>query len=114
MNKWFGKAWGAPVCDIDYHIETPVGAHCLYCDETIEADDRGMTTNCEGQEQPEHLECFMRQLLGSVAHLEKRCGCYVEGSHEGDDPNLTPREAARAALALWNKICDRREQHARN
>jgi hypothetical protein len=42
-------------------------------------------------------------VLGSVAHLQKRCHCYVPGSEENDDPSLTLREAARAAAALVAK-----------
>jgi len=45
----------------------------------------------------EHLDCFLRTLFGSVAHLEGRCSYYVSGSQEGDPPEMSRREAARRA-----------------
>jgi hypothetical protein len=42
-------------------------------------------------------------VIGSVAHIERRCGCYVSGSMEGDPPEATRREAARAALNAWQR-----------
>ncbi len=38
---WFGESWGAPICDEDYHVETPVGQKCLSSGKTINEDDRG-------------------------------------------------------------------------
>ena len=48
-----------------------------------------------------HRECQMRQFVGSVAHLEGRCQCFVPGSTCTDPPEMTRREAARAAVAAW-------------
>jgi hypothetical protein len=45
-----------------------------------------------------HVECLLRLTIGSVAHIERRCGCYVAGSTESDPPHMTLREAARAAM----------------
>jgi len=67
---------------------------CGWCAEPIEDDGTG-----DGL----HRECLIRMVLGSVAHLQKRCHCYVPGSEENDDPSLTLREAARAAAALVAK-----------
>jgi len=39
--KWFGESWGAPVCEPEEHIETPVGEPCGYCDEPIAEGDIG-------------------------------------------------------------------------
>lgn len=50
-----------------------------------------------------HRECAARMVIGSVAHIERRCGCYVSGSMEGDPPEATRREAARAALNAWQR-----------
>lgn len=67
---------------------------CEYCGEPISESERN--------EQPDyHRECAFRTIAGSVAHIERRCGCYVRGSVENDDPGLTKREAAQAALAAW-------------
>lgn len=50
-----------------------------------------------------HWECFARPILGSVAHIEKRCSCFVPGATEGDDPALTPRQAALASVEAYLK-----------
>lgn len=50
-----------------------------------------------------HYECHMRQFLGSLAHVEKRCGCYVPGAEETDPPGMSLRDAARAAVAAFEK-----------
>jgi hypothetical protein len=57
-----------------------------------------------------HMECYARQIIGSEAHVEKRCSCFVPGSEEGDDPSLTKREAAHAALNAFR----RQERRANN
>jgi hypothetical protein len=67
---------------------------CLHCDEPVLAGE-------ECQQPDMHQECAVRAILGSVAHIEKRCGCYVPGSIEGDPPQMTMREAARAAWTAW-------------
>lgn len=43
-----------------------------------------------------HYECDARAVLGSVAHQKGECSCY--GRAGEDDPNLTRRQAAFAAL----------------
>jgi hypothetical protein len=47
-----------------------------------------------------HRECFMRQVVGSVAHQRKTCTCF--GGTEAEIPaELTPRQEAAAAVALF-------------
>jgi len=50
-----------------------------------------------------HRECEFRLIAGSVAHLLRRCSCYVPGSEESDPPDMSLRQAARAAFELWRK-----------
>ena len=50
-----------------------------------------------------HRECHMRQITGSLAHIERRCGCYVPGATDTDPPEMTKRQAAKAAVAAWEK-----------
>lgn len=69
---------------------------CSWCGEPLLRQERARF-NCM------HEECGARGVFGSVAHLEKRCCCYVPGSTEEDPPGMTRREAARAAYALWLK-----------
>jgi len=72
-------------------------ALCGFCGEAIEPGQRAPSHG-----EPLHHECQMRLVVGSVAHIERRCGCYVAGSTESDPPHMTLREAARAALVLYN------------
>lgn len=72
-------------------------ALCGFCGEVIEPGQRAPSHG-----EPLHNECQIRLVIGSVAHIERRCGCYVAGSTESDPPHMTLREAARAALVLHN------------
>jgi hypothetical protein len=83
---------------------------CLFCEEGVdEARPHHQTPYVNAERGVElrvaHHECALRQVLGSVAHLEKRCSCYVEGASEGDPEGMTRREAARAAVRLWQHPC---------
>ena len=69
-------------------------ASCFYCgEEVLPGEDSGRVGNA-----PSHLECSFRAVAGSVAHIERRCSCFIPGSEEGDPPGMTRREAAKAAL----------------
>jgi hypothetical protein len=57
---------------------------CLFCDEPVLPTD---------QQDP-------HAVIGSVAHFQRRCSCYVLGASCGDPEGMTKREAARAALKL--------------
>ena len=50
-----------------------------------------------------HKVCLLRSVVGSVAHQERRCSCYVAGSEEGDPEGMTRKQAAEAAVELWEK-----------
>ena len=79
---------------------------CTWCGEKILASESNVFyPNC-------HRECAIRQACGSVAHLEKRCGCYVEDSEEGDPPGMSKREAAFAAMQLLQAQEREREEAA--
>lgn len=57
--RWFGSAWPsaelrAPICDDDaYKVATPTGLKCLYCEQPIEEDDRGLVMACNISKRPE-------------------------------------------------------------
>lgn len=120
MSGWFGESWGAPVCEEDNHLPTPVGAFCLSCEEAIEPTDAGVVTAQSGLDElaaaldpsdvllvdghrlvAHHLPCHLRSVLGSVGHIEGRCSCV--GGDEEDPPGLSRREAAIAAVAAWER-----------
>jgi hypothetical protein len=68
---------------------------CVHCDEPVLPGEAHPYHT-----PPAHIECVLLAVLGSVAHLQRRCWCYVPGSEEGDPPGMTRREAALAAVAL--------------
>lgn len=82
---------------------------CLHCREEIAAGDRIMPFN--NGDVLMHFACGMRGVIGSVAHLERRCSCYCAGSSEADPAELSPRQAAEAALALWERLNPSRAQN---
>lgn len=108
--KWFGENWGAPACEPDAHVATPVGALCTWCEEAIEEKDCGfliphVSPDAPTEDKPVHLECSLRQTLGSVGHQQKRCSCFG-GRGNGDDPKLSIRENARRAEAYFVSLSD--------
>ena len=82
---------------------------CVWCDEPVEP----------GEQHPYfrrrmHMECGFRMSCGSVAHIERRCHCYVPGSTECDPPGMTKRQAARAAMDAYNLAHCRARAAGRN
>lgn len=47
-----------------------------------------------------HIECWQRNLIGGLNHLKKLCYCNG-GTLPPDPPDMTIREAAKAAVAFW-------------
>lgn len=76
---------------------------CIYCDELVTVEDNADTVNTPEGPRPAHVECNFRAVMGSVAHIEKRCSCFVPGSEENDPPEMTCREAAKAAVRAWHR-----------
>lgn len=71
MTHWFGDSWGAPVCEMCPHIETPIGRACGGCRVPIVAGDQGFAFpyfDPEGHDAtiPYHLRCFIDSILPSV------------------------------------------------
>lgn len=77
--------------------ETPVNETCNHCEEPIALGDQGVIYD---NGPVAHLNCFLRGIVGSVAHQLKQCGCFVKGATEGDPPELTRRQAADKAVEL--------------
>lgn len=68
MSQWFGQSWGAPCCDPDDHVATPVFMACLHCKEPILPDAQGLMMPLV--ESPErcsicavHLDCYLQRIL---------------------------------------------------
>jgi hypothetical protein len=109
MNYSFG-----PERHPDYeYLRAPVGELCFHCREPISEDDTGFAIRSIGMPHAfeigdgtyliEHRECHLRSLIGSVAHVQKRCSCFVPDADETDPPELTKRQAARLAVELWEQ-----------
>lgn len=103
------KVFGSPILNADLvqRVDTPVGAMCGHCKEPIAAGDDGwVLPYCGGPEEPReltfHHACHLRSVIGSVAHQQGRCSCFVPGSLAEDDPALTRRQAAEAALHYYH------------
>lgn len=95
---YFGRWWDAPAFDDAIERPTPVGETCPLCTEPIEPTDSGTwqpMTSAIGQ--PVHIECWLRQGLGSPAHVERRCSC--TGVPEPED-DRTWREQGREVIRL--------------
>lgn len=105
---YFGQSWDAPMFDdLPIEVDPPIGVPCAYCAEKVQLGDQGvMLTRLRvrpdgkpvGGEEPMHRECLILSTVGSVAHLEGRCGTCCGGDPGPDDP-LSLREQGRAALA---------------
>ncbi len=70
--------------------------NCLRCHEPILSTDR---VDDSGRDL--HYECAARMAVGSLAHVQCRCSCYVPGADEHDPPGMTRRQAAKAALDAY-------------
>jgi hypothetical protein len=108
---WWGESWGAPACDPELHVPTPVGMDCEWCDETIEKDDRGFTMPVMGSDLTiyYHQPCFLRSVLGGLAHQQGKCTCYGGSADDMNPVGMTRREEAVAAVEMWHENNMRRE-----
>lgn len=75
---------------------------CPDCSEEILPGEPTMKFNCGKVVM--HMDCGLRGVIGSVAHLSKTCSCFVNGSTENDPPGMTKRQAAEAAVKLWRRL----------
>jgi hypothetical protein len=103
MN-WFGYK------DRHHSVPTPVGQPCLWCEEPIQEGDKGVTMphygtdTCGGvKEMPHHIECMLRQTVGSVGHQNGTCWCFNKINPVDDPPGMTKRQAAIAAYKLFQE-----------
>jgi hypothetical protein len=98
---WFGKQYDAPIYYDCKQVPAPVGRACTYCEEDILLDEDGFV---DGEGSPFHRECWLRLLVGSVAHQRGLCGCYQHESvamSEESEGFLSRREAAKLAVAYY-------------
>jgi len=95
---WFGKQYDAPIYYDTTQAPTPVDVACMYCDELILMGEDGFL---DSGSNPFHRECWVRMLIGSVAHQRHLCTCYMpEGAAQPHEPEgLSRRQTAKLAVA---------------
>lgn len=108
MMHWFGDQPFSNACIECPRVPVPVGVPCSWCDEPIDDTDHGYVPS-DGDGDPIHAECSIRQVVGSVAHQTQTCSCY--GGTLEDDPGLSRREAAHEAARLFLRTRERRRKH---
>lgn len=98
---FFGERWDAPAFDDAIQRPTPVGETCGLCTEAIDEDDAGTWQTfieLDGASvKPMHIECWLRQGLGSPAHLRGECSC--SGGPEPED-NRSYRDQGREVIRM--------------
>lgn len=99
MIRYQGRKWDAPFTDDA--IEAVITGTCGWCYEEVTVEDNAVETAALLESGPGmlpmHLECHIRMMLGSVAHLEGRCTCR-SGSEREDDAYGSVRQEAQATL----------------
>ena len=103
MHYFGPRPWGTE--NPALRIATPAGATCDWCTEFVTAADYGVTMPRLAEDAVTtavfHRECHLRQLVGSVGHQQLQCSCY--GGTAEDPPELTPRQAALAAVDYFER-----------
>lgn len=84
-------------------LPAPPNMACFRCHEWIAPEDSGVIQALVGMDEGPaciayHYECHARMLLGSLGHQQGRCSCF--GGDYEDPPEMSVRDAARAALAF--------------
>lgn len=109
--RWFGHSWLAPINDDTEHVPTPVGTVCTDCGESIERGDQGIfmvhvdldeERKPHSEYKPQHRECNLRHVIGGLNHQKGLCHCFG-GTEPSDPPDMSRREAARQAVALFER-----------
>jgi hypothetical protein len=104
---WFGEPWWSFICyDEDRRLigemrkPFPVGESCLYCEKRFdeEAGDSGQALPFEAEIRHVHKECQFMNVVGGLAHHERRCRCHG-GTTE--TPGMTLREEA---VEVWRRM----------
>lgn len=107
MMKWFGPYTGYALQQELENVPVPVGVPCARCEEPFVATDTGIyipgippeDSTYPYHNYPFHWNCHLRQAFGCVEHI-KRGHDDCDGTCQ-DDPNLTTRQAADAAVAAY-------------
>lgn len=99
---WFGRRYNAPAWETAEETAMPIGMECMWCAEPIAEGDSGITIPYLAEPgwrvAANHIECWLRQVMGSVDHLEHRCSCYKDRLFEHHEPPSETRADAQLVL----------------
>jgi len=111
---FFGERWDSPYLDPDVdrcviQNPTPVNTPCFWCTELIKPGDRGLFRavmrgvpgSMTGSVEPIHMECDLRQVMGSPRHLRGECSC---AGHETNSPEVSLHEESLESLRIVNEM----------
>jgi hypothetical protein len=106
QNTFFGEPWPSEICQRLEPGPTPIGNPCTFCEEPIVDGDQGSWVGAirmiESEPvpgwSPTHRECLLRQVLGGLPHMERRCQCFGGVGYTETDRAMSQREEA---LAVW-------------
>lgn len=96
---YFGEPWNDMTQTLQ-RVPVP-DCPCDWCQEKFIETDQGLGIPDALSENFTyyHPNCFLRTILGSLGHQQKKCSCY--GGETEDPPEMTLREAADAAVAEY-------------
>lgn len=102
-RNYFGRKWDAPAFEGAVEVPVPVGRECMLCHEQVTDGDSGtlewvIESSENASYRPVHIECFLRMMLGSPAHLTGECSCTTGAHHDDDDRPW--REQARETMQI--------------
>ena len=102
---WFGKQYDASIYRDTSQAPTPVGIACMYCEEPILIGEDGFF---DSGSNAFHRECWLRMLIGSIAHQRQLCPCYLPESEaqQHEPQGLSRRQAAKLAVDYYEGIID--------
>lgn len=99
--KYFGESW-CLLTKEGQQVPSPVGTHCIWCNEEFVEGDQGVVLPSAGLEDSKptfvhyHKNCFLRTIIGSLGHQRKQCSCF--GGTLEDPLDVSLREAANLAV----------------
>jgi hypothetical protein len=98
--RFYGHGWSAK---LQPNPAAPDAGECMHCAEPVLAGEPHARYLVAGEAELSpalHRECFLRLLYGSTLHQQGRCRC--AGGPDEDEPDLSTRNAARAAV-YWHE-----------
>lgn len=111
--RWFGRAFDSPMYEDMPRTPAPIGETCTLCQEPILEGEPGITMphimTLGVQIRPQHIECHLRSVVGSPAHLDGECSCVSGERQQGHRHPRSPRstsyreEAREVIERFWGK-----------